>query len=68
MKTINIENIDLGKFGAKIEKYQNQWIVISQDNAIVGSGFTYREALENAGGRDDVILFKVPPLDVLFAP
>jgi hypothetical protein len=68
MKTINIENIDLGKLGRELEKYQNQWIVISQDNAIVGSGSTYGEALEDTGGREDVVLFKVPPLDVSFAP
>lgn len=68
MKTINIENIDLEKLGPEIQKYENQWIAISSDNAIVGSGATYGEAVDSVGEREDVILLKVPPLDVSFAP
>ncbi len=67
MKTFPIERIDLSKLSNAMRKYEHQWIAVSKDNVIVSSGATYGEALGKAKS-DEVILFKVPPLDVSFAP
>mgnify|MGYP001577682231 CR=1 FL=1 len=68
MSNININNIDLEKLAPKLDKYENQWVVISSENSIVGNGKTYREALDHASRKDNVVLFKVPRLDVFLAP
>ena len=68
MKNLSIENIELEKLSKEIGKYENQWIAISTDNEIVGSGRTYGEAVKNAKKSEDIVLFKVPPLNVSLAP
>ena len=70
MTTEITQSIDLGKLGDQIRHYERQWIAVASDNSIVGHGVTYREALDDAkqAGLQDVILFKVPPLDYSFAP
>ena len=62
-----LEKIKLEKIAQEMEQYENQWIVISSENKIVGNGTTYEEALRSAAGRKDVVLFKVPPLDASLA-
>lgn len=67
MKSIKIEHIDLGKLAKDVRRYENKWIAVSAGNKIVGSGSTYGEAVEKSEG-NEVVLFKVPPLDVSLAP
>lgn len=64
----NIDSIDLSKLRADMHDYQNQWIAVAEDNTIAASGTTYRETVDKVQGRRDVILFKVPPLNVSLAP
>lgn len=68
MSTLNIENIDLSKLGQELEKYENQWIAVSDENEIVGNGKSYREAREKAGEQENIILFRVPSLNASLAP
>ena len=68
MSRVNIENIDLGKLGSELERYENQWIAVSDENRIVGNGRSYQEALERAGDAEHVAMFKVPSLNVSLAP
>lgn len=68
MKNTSIENIELEKIGKELKRYENQWIAISSDSKIVSNGRTYEEAVQNARGAEGIVLFKVPPLDVSFAP
>jgi Family of unknown function (DUF5678) len=69
MKTLNIAKINLEKLSTQLWDYEKQWIAISEENSIVGSGNTYDEALQNAKeeGFQNVLMFKVPPLNSSFA-
>jgi uncharacterized protein DUF5678 len=69
MKTLNIEKINLEKLSTHLWDYEKQWIAISEENSIVGNGVTYGEALRNAKeqGFQEVLMFKVPPLNSPFA-
>jgi pimeloyl-CoA synthetase len=68
MNNAKFENIKLEKLSKEIEQYENLWIAISSENRIMASGRTYKETLKNIGEDEEVILFKVPPLNVSFAP
>lgn len=70
MSTEITHSIDLSKLGDQMRRYERQWIAVASDNTIVGHGVTYREALDDAKqqGSEDVMLFKVPPLNFSFAP
>ena len=70
MNTSAIVNIDLGKLGDTIRRYEREWVAVSSENTIVGHGATYHEALTQAKtkGFANVALLKVPPLDYSFAP
>lgn len=68
MLSLNLEKIDLEKLASELEKYENQWIAISDENVIVSSGETYSEALRGAPRRDNIILLKVPSLSASLAP
>lgn len=68
MTKLNIENIDLSKLSSEIEKYENQWIAISDENKIVGSGNTYSDALKNTDNKKRAVFFKVPSLKASLAP
>lgn len=68
---IDISKIELGKLSQYLRSYENQWIAISGTNKIVGNGDTYGAALRKAKTskpNQDVVLFKVPPLDYSLAP
>ena len=68
---IDANKIELGKLSKDLRPYENQWIAISGTNKITGNGDTYGEALKKAKTskpNQDVILFKVPPLDYSLAP
>jgi hypothetical protein len=65
---INPHNIDLTKLGSEIRRLENQWIAISDRNTIVAHGPTYHEALKKVKNPQDVVLFKVPPLEYSLAP
>jgi len=67
MRKVNVEHIDLGTLRDELENHENQWLAVSEDNKVVGSGRTYRDAVEAAHGREDVVLFRVPPLDASLA-
>ncbi len=67
MSTKLLDQINLEEIAGEIERYENKWVAISSANKIVGSGNTYEEALRGTGGKDDVVLFKVPPLDASLA-
>lgn len=68
MKIINIENIDLSILNKELKKYENKWIAISDKNKIVSSGKTYFEAFSHITKNQNVVLFKVPRLDVFLSP
>lgn len=63
-----IKKLDLGKLNRKMRNYENKWIAISIQNTIVSSGNTYKEAVDQIKGGQDVILLKVPPLDASLTP
>ncbi len=65
---MKIENINLEKLEKALEQYENRWVAISDENKIVASGATYKEAVEKASNKENIVLFKVPPLNVSFAP
>ena len=67
MKEFNIDKIDLSVLEDEINKHENRWIAISDQNKIVSSGKTYSEAVSNAKDQP-VVLLKVPRLDVSLAP
>lgn len=64
----HLQNVDLGKLGIELEKYENQWIAISSDNKIVANGRTYGETLDKLNETPAVVLYKVPPLGASLAP
>lgn len=68
MKTIDVSKIDFMKLGRELRRYERQWIAITERNEVVGHGDTYAEAVEGVKNPDEVILFKVPPLDYSLAP
>lgn len=68
MRHLNINNINLAKLSKEIGDYQNKWIAVSENNTIAASGSTYNETVGKVQNRNDVILFKVPPLNVSLAP
>ncbi len=65
---INPNNIDLTKLAPELRRLENQWIAISEINTIVAHGLTYQEALKKVKNPQEVILFKVPPLEYSLAP
>jgi hypothetical protein len=70
MESLNPDLIDLSKISEEIRHHEHEWLAISSDNIVVASGRTYGEAAQGARakGRNDMVLFKVPPLDVSLAP
>ncbi|MBI3825615.1 MAG: hypothetical protein HY294_06450 [Candidatus Rokubacteria bacterium] len=67
MKTIDARKINFLKLGDQLRKYERQWIAITERNEVVGHGSTSTEALEGVKNPEEVILFKVPPLDYSLA-
>lgn len=65
---LDVNKIDLSLIADQLRKYEHLWVAISQDNKIVSSGATYSEVLESVQNPEDVILFKVPPLEHALAP
>lgn len=61
-------------FVCELEKHVNKWVAIlnygSEDEAVVASGATIREARQEAEskGFDDVFFFKVPSGERTFVP
>lgn len=70
MAEIDVNKIDLSKLSGEMRRYERQWIVISENNAIIASGATYGEAQKKAKekGVSKTALFRVPPLDYSLAP
>jgi hypothetical protein len=65
---IQLNRIDLAKLAPELRRLENQWIAISEINTIVAHGPTYHEALKKVKNPQEVILFKVPPLEYSLAP
>ena len=59
--------INLQALEKQLKKYENKWIAISKDNAVLSSGKTYGEAVKKASAKPEAI-FKVPPLHSYLAP
>jgi len=68
MKNMKIKNINFGKIEKIIEQYENQWIAVSDKNEVIANGNTYKETVGKSGNRRDIVLFKVPSLNVSLAP
>lgn len=68
MDNVVITNINLEKLAPELEKHENEWVAISDDNRIVANGSTYREAADRVQNKENVVLFKVPQLNVSLAP
>lgn len=60
---LDVNKIDLSVLADQLHNYECKWIAISEDNKIVSSGMTYAEVLEKVPNPEDVVLFKVPPLE-----
>lgn len=67
MKHINIDRIDLSQLRGEIEQHENEWIAISENNTVAASGSTYADVLRKVEGEQNVVFFKVPPLDASLA-
>ena len=68
MNTKNITNINLEKLALELEKHENEWVAISDENRIIANGSTYRETADRVQDKENVVLFKVPQLNVSLAP
>lgn len=58
-------------FLEQLKQYENQWVALSPDQArVIASGKDAREAKQHAQqqGTNDVVLFRVPPFNIGFAP
>jgi hypothetical protein len=67
MTTLDISKIDLGKLSKELRRYERQWVAISERNEIVASGRTYGETVRKVKHPEEVVLFKVPPMDYSLA-
>jgi hypothetical protein len=65
---MQLNKIDLAKLAPELRRLENQWIAISEANKIVAHGKTYQEVQKKVSNPQQVILFKVPPLEYSLAP
>ena len=65
---INTNNIQLGKLGKEMGKYENQWVAVTASSRIVAHGKSYGDAMKKVANPDEVVLLKVPPQDASLAP
>ena len=65
-----IVDIDPSKVKGGLGKYAGQYVVLSTDNEVVGSGATYKDATRNVNekNRNDVAVFPIPEADTDIAP
>ncbi|PIT92015.1 MAG: hypothetical protein COU08_04130 [Candidatus Harrisonbacteria bacterium CG10_big_fil_rev_8_21_14_0_10_42_17] len=70
MSEINIKKINLEKLDRELERLQEKWVAISEENKIVASGKTYNEALKNIKPemKEKTIFLKIPPLNYSISP
>jgi hypothetical protein len=63
-----ITDIDPSKVKGGLNKYAGQYVVLSTNNEVMGSGATYKDATRNLTNKDDVAIFTIPEADVDIAP
>ena len=63
-----IIDIDPSKVKGGLNKYAGQYIVLSTENEVLGSGATYDVATRLVSRKDDVAIFIIPEADVDMAP
>jgi hypothetical protein len=65
---INLTKVNLEKLQRALRKHVGKWVAISGDNKIVSSAATYRKAVDKVSHPEDVVLFRVTPMDASIAP
>lgn len=68
MTSLDINKIELGKLSEELRRFERRWVAISTRNRIVASGPTYGETVSKVKHPEEVVLFKVPPMDYSLAP
>lgn len=68
MTILDINKIDLSKLSKELRRFERRWVAISARNEIVASGPTYGETVRKVKRPEEVVLFKVPPMDYSLAP
>ena len=63
-----IIDIDPSKVKGGLNKYAGQYVVLSTENEVLGSGVTYDVATRLISRKDDVAIFIIPEADVDIAP
>lgn len=63
-----IADIDPSRVKGGLNKYAGQYVVLSTNNEVLGSGATYEDATRNLSKKDDVAIFTIPEADVDIAP
>ena len=65
----SILDIDPSEVKGGLHKYAGQYVVLDIENNLVGSGYTYKDALKNVDQeRKDIAVFPVPQADVVLIP
>lgn len=66
---MDFDKINLEELRSELTKHPDEWVAVSVDNAVVGAGSTYTEAVEDAKtSHKDFIVVKVPAFDATLAP
>ena len=63
-----IIDIDPSKVRGGLNRYAGQYVVLSTENEVLGSGATYDVATRLISRKDDVAIFIIPEADVDIAP
>ena len=68
--TRTITDIDPSKVKGGLSKYAGQYVVLSTQNEVMGSGATYKVATRsvNERNRNEVAVFPIPEADTDIAP
>ena len=64
----DITTIDQSKVSEGLHKYAGQWVALSIEHKVVGSGRTYQEVMKSIKERKGVALFPIPEADLALAP
>lgn len=64
---INFTKVNLAKLQITLRKHIGKWVAISEDNKIISSAATYRKAVDKVANPEEVVLFRVTPMDASIA-